>query len=334
MSYLLSLLENLYNAVHARLRYISMHSCIPQFITIAWLLYMPHVYANNYELQDEMDSIIGQIDSVIVDNSTTLLDVARLYGFGFTDIKLLNPEVDTWMPNNGQTIHLPAKFIIPDVLREGIVLNIPEMRMYYFPPRVHGQSVRVVTYPLGVGREGWETPYEKTHIVGKKKFPDWRPTASIRKEHAEAGDPLPALVPAGEDNPLGDYALRLALPTYLIHGTNKPWGVGMRVSHGCLRLYPEDIAELFYQVDLGTKVNIINEPYKVGQADGLLYLEVHPPLDAESADMVDGGMSHAIRVIMSTVHKKEGEYIIDWDIVRVVVNDAIGIPIAIGQYID
>ena len=320
--------------MHALLRCITMRFCVAKFLAIAYLLYAPSVYAKSYELQHEMDSIIGQIDSVVVDSSTTLLDIARLHGFGFTDIKLLNPEVDTWMPDNGQIIHLPAEFIIPDVLREGIVLNIPEMRMYYFPPRVHGQAVKVLTYPLGIGKEGWETPYERTHIIGKKMFPDWRPPESIRKEHEEAGDPLPALVPAGKDNPLGDYALRLGLPSYLIHGTNKPWGVGMRVSHGCLRLYPEDIEELFYYVDLGTKVNIINEPYKVGQADGLLYLEAHPPLDKKDDEMADEGLSDAIQVILSKAHKNKGEYIIDWDIVRVVVNDAIGIPIAIGQYID
>lgn len=302
------------------------------------------VYANTYELESESEDIIGSINSVVVDSSVTLLDVAREHGFGYQDIKLLNPEIDTWMPEDGEIVQLPAKFILPDVPRKGIILNIPEMRLYYFPERGEGQPMKVITYPLGIGRVGWDTPYGKTSVIGKKEHPDWRPPPSILKEHEEAGDPLPAIVKAGPDNPLGDYALQLGFPMYLIHGTNKPWGIGMRVSHGCIRLYPEDIAELFNHIQLGTSVNIINHPYKVGESNGLLYFEAHPALsmtdnedeysfipDDKEDETMQNKFNQAIEVVMSGIDHN-GQYEIDWDMVRIVMEDLRGIPIVIGRY--
>ena len=301
-----------------------------------------NVDATIYELESKSDSVIGQMDSVVVGRDTTLLDIARKYGFGFHDIKLLNPTIDTWMPNDGAVVHLPSQFILPNVPRNGIVLNIPEMRLYYFPKKKKGEPQKIITYPLGVGREGWATPYKQTRVIGKKEHPDWRPPKSIRQDHEEAGDPLPEIVKAGPDNPLGDHALRLGLPSYLIHGTNKPWGIGMRVSHGCIRLYPEDIAELFDQVMVGTPVNIINKPYKIGKADGVLYLEVHPPLttvtrdefgnviEPEDKEVVDN-FAQIIKMIVASTN--DDEYLIDWDTAKIVSSEAKGIPVAIGMHI-
>lgn len=325
-------------------------SCRFQIILIlACSLLATYAHATSYELKDSTDSIIGKLDSTVVDREHTLLDIAREYGFGYQDLKLLNPEIDTWMPKNGEVVQLPSRFILPNVPREGVVLNIPEMRLYYFPPHKKGEPVEVYTYPLGVGREGWDTPYKKTRIVGKKKHPDWRPPKSILKEHEDAGDPLPKVVKAGPDNPLGDYALRLGLPAYLIHGTNKPWGIGMRVSHGCIRLYPEDIAELFQKVKVGTPVNIINKPYKIGGADGVLYLEAHPPLTTatrdEYGDIIEsvdeygepinrandyGTVNFTQVVEMIVASTDEDEYLIDWGMAKIVSSEAKGIPIAIG----
>ncbi len=298
-----------------------------------------YAHATNYELKESTGEIIGELDSIVVNKESTLLDIARKYGFGYHDLKSLNPDIDTWMLEDGEVVQLPSRFILPNVPRQGVVLNIPEMRMYYFPAVKEGAPTEVFTYPLGVGKEGWATPYKKTRITGKKKHPDWHPPKSIRQEHEDAGDPLPAIVKAGSDNPLGDYALRLGLPAYLIHGTNKPWGIGMRVSHGCIRLYPEDIAELFNKVQVGTSVNIINHPYKIGAADGMLYLEAHKPLSAVEKDEY-GNVINAIRdyenkdfmqfmkaVITST---KEDEYLIDWDMAKIVLHQAKGIPIVIG----
>lgn len=310
-----------------------------------------YAYAKSYQLDDVNDVIIGELDAVVIDDESTLLDLARYYGLGYQDIKLLNPDVDTWLPKKGQIIELPLKFILPAVERKGLVLNIPEMRLYYFPIHEEGKPIEVVTYPLGVGRAGWETPYRKTRIIGKREYPDWTPPESIRKEHEEAGDPLPEIVEAGPDNPLGDYALRLGMPAYLIHGTNKPWGIGMRVSHGCIRLYPEDIAELFYRVEVNTPVNIINMPYKIAEQDGVLYLEVHPPLKmvakdryddeaaveintAEVAEEIveDWDFDDVITMIMSAI-KSGGEYEINWGLVMNTVDESKGIPVAVGIHI-
>lgn len=319
------------------------------FFILACSLLATYAHATSYQLKDSTDSIIGKLDSTVVGREHTLLDIAREYGFGYQDLKLLNPEIDTWMPKDGEVVQLPSRFILPNVPREGVVLNIPEMRLYYFPPHKKGEPVEVYTYPLGVGREGWDTPYKKTRIVGKKKHPDWRPPKSILKEHEDAGDPLPKVVKAGPDNPLGDYALRLGLPAYLIHGTNKPWGIGMRVSHGCIRLYPEDIAELFQKVKVGTPVNIINKPYKIGGADGVLYLEAHPPLSAvtrdEYGDVVETKDEYGNSINMASDYAHvnftqvvemivastdEDEYLIDWGMAKLVSSEAKGIPVAIG----
>ena len=322
------------------------------FSILVCSLLVTHAHATSYRLNNITDSIVGQIETVVASRDTTLLDIARKHGFGYQDLKILNPTTDTWMPRDGEVVQLPSKFILPNVPREGVVLNIPEMRLYFFPPSKKNEPIEVITYPLGVGREGWGTPYKRTRIIGKKKHPDWRPPKSIRQEHEEAGDPLPDIVKAGPDNPLGDHALRLGLPAYLIHGTNKPWGIGMRVSHGCIRLYPEDIAELFDKVEVGTAVNIINNPYKIGEADGVLYLEAHPPLTNAArdkygdiiktrdeygapletrADSANDNFTQVVAMIVAST--TEGEYLIDWEKTKTVYQEAKGIPVAIGMYI-
>jgi len=160
-----------------------------------------------------------------------------------------------------------------------VILNIATKRLFYFPAVVEGEMQQVMTYPIGIGRVGWETPLGDTTVVSKAKDPHWWVPASVRREHAEMGDPLPSVVPPGPDNPLGHRVLKLEMPGYLIHGTNAPYGVGMRVSHGCVRLYPENIEVLYSLVDVGEVVTIINEPYQFGQRDGLLYFEAHAPLE-------------------------------------------------------
>lgn len=289
--------------------------------------YVSLAEAAKYVLQSRHDSVIGEIRTVRSDLKDTLLDIARRNGLGYQDIKLTNPELDTWLPGKDKEVMLPLKFILPNTIRDGIVLNIPEMRLYYYPKGSKGKQQEVITYPLGVGREGWSTPYMKTKIIEKKKNPNWYPPESIRKEHEEAGDPLPKIVEAGPDNPLGDHAMRLGKPEYLIHGTNKPFGIGMRVSHGCIRLYPEDIADLFEQVNLGTRVEIVNQPYKIGFLNDVLYLEAHPFLD-EDAEKYNNNLSPIIKLIVESTD--ENEFDIDWDKVREVVRNPTGVPTAVG----
>lgn len=287
--------------------------------------------AVSYRLAAEGDSVIGSVTTIRTDGQDTLLDVARRYGLGYVDMKLSNPDVDTWLPGEGTEVLLPTEFVLPLGKREGIILNIPEMRLYYFPPHKGSGPREVLTFPVGIGREGWGTPYVTTRIIEKKERPTWHPPESIRKEHAEMGDPLPKRVGPGPDNPLGEYAMRLGIPQYLIHGTNKPWGVGMRVSHGCVRLYPEDIKELFRLVKIGTRVSIVNQPYKVGVRGGRLFLEAHPYLEEDEAAFKDN-LTAVVKMVVANT--EEGGYEVDWDLVREVVQNPRGIPVEIGYVRD
>lgn len=237
-----------------------------------------------FVLPDAATSVVGELQVVRLREKDTFIDVAQAYHLGFDELVEANPGVDPWLPGEGREIVLPSRFVLPDVPRQGIVLNVPTKRLFYFPKPQKGEPAVVHTFPIGIGREGWATPLGLTRITSKKKDPVWRVPASIRKEHAENGDPLPAVVPPGPDNPLGAYVMRLAIPgDYLIHGTNKPAGVGMRVSHGCIRMNPADIEWLFGQVPVGLPVRIVNQPLLVGVAGGELFLEAHPALEEDKA---------------------------------------------------
>ena len=227
--------------------------------------------------------LIGAIHQTQARQEDTLLDIARRYDIGQEQIVRANPDVDRWLPGDGTKVVIPTRYILPAAPREGLVLNVPEMRLYYYPKPKPGETPVVKTFPVGIGRQDWGTPLGTTRIVNKIKDPTWTPPASIRKEHLEKGDPLPAIVPAGPDNPLGQYAMRLAIGggSYLIHGTNKALGVGMRASHGCIRMMPEDIEYLFQHVDVGAQVRIVSETAKVGWFGGKLYLEIHEPLEED-----------------------------------------------------
>lgn len=262
-------------------------------IPLLFLLLPTTLLAATYNLSSEYFDVIGAPRTVVAKHEDTLVEIARQAGIGLEQMERTNPGVDMWLPGAGTKVTIPSQYVLPNAPREGLVLNLPEMRMYYFPPRRAGQPAQVQTFPIGIGRETWETPLGKTRITSKVKDPVWRPPESIRKEHAAKGDPLPMIVPAGPDNPLGRYAMGLGIPGYLIHSTNKPIGVGMRVSHGCIRMLPEDIERLFPQLPVGTPVNIINQPVKVGWYGGKLYMEVHPPLPEYPNDrgaMVEAAM--------------------------------------------
>jgi L,D-transpeptidase ErfK/SrfK len=234
---------------------------------------------NNFLLTHADQSVVGEPQVVFARKEDTLSDLAREYGLGYDEIVAANPEVDPWLPGDNTPILLPTQYVLPNVPKEGVVLNIATKRLFYFPEVADGEYQEVLTYPIGIGRVGWETPLGSTSVVSKAKDPQWWVPASVRREHAEMGNPLPAIVPPGPDNPLGTRVLKLDMPGYLIHGTNQPYGVGMRVSHGCVRLYPENIELLYALVSVGEPVMIINEPYQIGQRDGVLYFEAHAPLD-------------------------------------------------------
>lgn len=237
------------------------------------------VVAATYDLPSEYFDVIGSIRTVQSVYADTLWEIARRTDIGQDQMQRANPDVDIWIPGEGTRITVPSQHVLPRVPRRGLVLNLPEMRMYYFPPKQPGRPAQVQTYPIGIGRMDWATPLGTTTIIAKVKDPSWTPPESIRIEHAAKGDPLPRVVPAGPNNPLGRYAMRLGIPGYLIHSTNKPLGVGMRVSHGCIRMLPEDIERLFPQLPTGTPVTIVNQPVKAGWHGGKLFLEIHPPLE-------------------------------------------------------
>jgi L,D-transpeptidase ErfK/SrfK len=268
--------------------------------------------------------VVGTLSSVETSYQDTFSDVARIYDVGYREMMAANPTVDAWLPGEGTEVVIPSSFILPEGPRKGIVINLAELRLYYFP---EGEN-RVVTFPLGIGREGWNTPVGKGRIVRKKQHPTWTPPESIREEAREEGKELPARVEPGPDNPLGDYALYLSIPGYLLHGTNKPYGVGMRVSHGCMRLYPEDIAELFPQVPVGTSIRIINQPYKVGWLGDRLYIEAHPLL---SEQLHSEGFNFT--PLMSAITRAIGDrdVQVDWELVKEIALEETGIPIPILQ---
>jgi L,D-transpeptidase ErfK/SrfK len=232
--------------------------------------------------------VIGQVRYVSAREHQTLLDIARQYGIGQNEILLANPGVDRWLPGEGTIVTLPMRHILPAGRRRGLILNLPEMRLYYFPDPAAGEAPRIITHPVSIGRMDWETPLGLTQIVAKQKDPSWRPPQSLKEEALADGNVLPDVVPPGPENPLGRYAMRLGVPGYLIHSTNKPWGVGMRVTHGCVRMYPEDIEELFADVPVGTPVQIVNQPVKLGWLADTLYLEIHPLMeDAGDNPVID-----------------------------------------------
>ena len=240
------------------------------------------ISANHFVLESEAQSIVGVPQVVFTTSGDTLSDLARAYGLGYDELVSANPGVDPWLPGENTAVLLPTQFIIPDVPRQGIVLNIASKRLFYFPEVPDGQPDIVQTYPIGIGRVGWETPLGVTTVVAKAKDPHWYVPLSVRQEHVELGDPLPSVIPPGPDNPLGHRVLKLEMPGYLIHGTNQPYGVGMRVSHGCVRLYPENIEYLYELVEIGESVTIINEPFLMAQMDGEIYLESHEPLEDDT----------------------------------------------------
>lgn len=234
--------------------------------------------AERFALPSQLDEVVGSLKTVAASREETLLDIARRFDVGQREILMANPKVDRWLPAEGAEVTLPTAYILPRTERKGLVLNVPEMRLYFYPPREPLQPAVVHTFPVSIGRMDWSTPLGHTQIVEKTENPSWRPPRSILDESASNGKTLPQVVPPGPNNPLGKFALRLGIPGYLIHSTNKPYGVGMRVTHGCVRLYPEDIELLYPLVPVGTPVMIIDQPVKVGWLADQLYIEIHPPL--------------------------------------------------------
>jgi len=253
-----------------------------RFLRLFPLLTLPAApHAETFLLPPDDVDVIGTLTYTAAGRDDTLLDVARRYDIGQNEILLANPDVDRWMPADNSRVVIPNRYVLPDAPRTGVVINLPEMRLYYYPKQKDGEPAVLITHPISVGRMDWRSPLGRTSIVSKQTDPSWTPPESIKKEALADGHPLPDVVPGGPDNPLGRYAMRLGIPGYLIHSTNKPYGVGMRVTHGCIRMYPEDIEGLFTDIPVGTTVNLVNQPIKLGWMAGALFVELHPPLEEE-----------------------------------------------------
>jgi L,D-transpeptidase ErfK/SrfK len=283
-----------------------------------------------FELESGQD-IVGVVQVVRAAKDDTLTDIARRFNVGYGEIVRANPKVDPWLPGEGREIVVPTQFILPDAPRSGLVINIAAMRTFYYPPVKRGERAIVITHPIGIGKVGWRTPEGVTKIVRRQKDPTWRVPESVRKEHHENGEDLDPVIGPGPDNPLGKYAFYLQWPSYLIHGTNKPAGVGLRSSHGCIRLYPEDIEQLYELVPIGTQVRVVNQPFVFGWRDGQLYMQPFDVLEDDTRDwakaqrrLLSSSLAARLQQQLKVHHEK-----VDWSLVTSLASNPRGVPVAI-----
>jgi L,D-transpeptidase ErfK/SrfK len=282
------------------------------------------------------EDVIGKVQVTRSRQEDTFADLARRFNVGYQELVRANPGVDPWLPGEGTEIVLPTEFVLPDAPREGLVLNLAQMRLYYFPkPGTAGNGpVEVITHPIGIGKVGWATPEGSTKVVSHVKDPTWTPPVSVRREHAKDGDILPPTVPPGPDNPLGRHMMRLGWPSYLMHGTNKPPAVGMRASAGCVRLDPEDIALLFDAVPDGTKVTVVNQPVLLGWQGERLLVQAYEPLSDDKRDWTDPTriLQAKVKKPKSARWKKVAEHggDIDWSAVQAAMIEPRGIAFPVG----
>jgi L,D-transpeptidase ErfK/SrfK len=283
-----------------------------------------------FELETGQD-VVGVVQVVTATKEDTLTDIARRFNVGYEEIVRANPKVDPWLPGEGREIVVPSQFILPDAPRTGLVINIAAMRVFYYPPVKRGERGVVLTHPIGIGKVGWRTPEGITKIVRRQKDPTWRVPVSVRKEHHENGEDLDPVIGPGPDNPLGRYAFYLQWPSYLIHGTNKPAGVGLRSSHGCIRLYPEDIEQFFTLVPIGTQVRVVNQPFVFGWREEQLYMQPFDVLEDDTRDWAKAQKRLLSKSLATTlqqqlkVHKEQ----VDWSLVSALAHTPRGVPVPI-----
>ncbi|MDH3835371.1 MAG: L,D-transpeptidase family protein [Desulfobacteraceae bacterium] len=256
-------------------------------------------YSNN-------KTVVGSMKHHIVVPKETLLDIVRNFGLGYNELSLLYPKMDPWIPSPGQNLVIPTQWILPSTKLYGLVINLPELRLYHFNPK----TGMVTTYPVGIGDIGWETPVAVGHVIHRKVDPTWLIPESLREKYGAV------TIPPGPNNPLGKYWIGLSLTGYGIHGTNSPWGIGKLVSHGCIRLYPEHIALLFEKVYVNTPVEIVYETVKIGIQDQNIFMEVHPDIYHKIPDMQEQALrrlheldilsSISVSLVKDTLEKQSG----------------------------
>jgi L,D-transpeptidase ErfK/SrfK len=288
------------------------------YVSVSWALKLP--------LPPKGSQLAGFLQSIQVREGETFNLIAEKYDVGHYELAAANPQVDPGSLTPGTELIIPTQYLLPSVKRQGIVINLAAMRLFYFPK---GKSF-FYTYPVGIGRENWVSPVGKLTIIQKKAHPAWVVPESIYQFRKAHNDPVPRIVQAGPDNPLGDYAMRLSMPTYLIHGTNEPDSVGIRSSAGCIHLFPEDIKELFNIVPLHTSVELINQPFVLGEDKGVLMLQAYQPLQEQREEFADYAMD--MQHLVDT-YSKDGQSVridVDWAIAEAMLKDHIGIIGEIG----
>lgn len=290
------------------------------------------VATERFELEPDQ-SVVGEVQVVTAAKDDTLTDIARRFNVGYEEVLRANPKVDPWLPGEGHEIVVPTQYVLPNAPYSGVVINIAAMRIYYFPPVKRGERVVVLTHPIGIGKVGWKTPEGVTKISRRQKDPTWRVPVSVLKEHHDNGEDLDPVIGPGPDNPLGKYAFYLQWPSYLIHGTNKPAGVGLRSSHGCIRLYPEDIEQFFNMIPVGTEVRVVNQPFLFGWTNGQLYLQPLDVLEDDQRDwnkaqrkLLGKSLSATLQQQLKTHHQQ-----IDWDRVAALAHDPRGVPVPVSS---
>ena len=275
--------------------------------------------------------IVGQVQLTATKYEDSFITLAAKYDIGFDELVQANPYIDPWVPGEGAVVVIPTRYVLPPrAERRGIIINLAELRLYYFP--ADGRSVH--TYPIGIGRMAemedvnWKTPLGKLSIIQKQEIANWVVPASIKREAELEGRTMPDFIPPGADNPMGKHKLRLSNPTYLIHGTNKEVGIGRRVSHGCINMFNADVEQLFNVVPVGTQVNIVHQPYKVGWKDGYLWLEAHQPLD----DYRDAGDYSVDALMAVTQHATQNlPANVDWTLTKQFYASNLGLPMVVGK---
>lgn len=281
-----------------------------------------------YTLPGPGDHLVGQPRTTVASEEDTLVLIGRRYRTGYGAIRSANPLVDSWMPGEGTEVLLPTWHILPAAPRQGLVINTAEMRLYHFEAAVENRPARVGVYAISIGRTGRETPLAGARVTRKAENPTWYPTETIRKDRAERGEPVPAVVPPGPDNPLGTRALYLNLPAYLIHGTNRELGIGMPVTAGCVRMYPEDIEYLYERVPVGSKVEIVHQPVKAGWSGNVLYVESHDAL--QESQFTEEERLQQLRAAIARTVSDRADFTVDWDKVRAAVRESTGVPVPVG----
>lgn len=291
-------------------------------ISASLLMISSHAFATSYTIPSEKESVIGSIQTGWVKSGDQAADIAKAYDIGFNEIQNANPQINmNHRFASGREVMIPTQHLLPNAPRKGIVINLPEMRMYYY------SGNEVLTYPIGIGKPGKTIPVTTSKVTYKKTNPFWYPPQDIREFNLAQGVILPRVLPPGPDNPLGTYAIYMSVPTYLIHSTIFPESVGRRASFGCIRMYETDIESFFPTVNKGIPIEILNAPVKVGWQNKALFMEAHEPLE-EYKDDVNASLPGMVHQI---VERSGNEPIlIDWQAVSFIAQNKDGIPHKIG----